>query len=75
MKKDIFNLELHETLKIKSENFREDGSSYYKSFHVLRVSGGWIYKPFSDDDQSIFVPYSEELKKDKYSESQDDFYI
>lgn len=75
MKKNIFNLELHESLKFKSLNYREDGSTYYKTFHVIRVSGGWIYKPLSDEDQSIFVPYSEELKKDKYSEEQDDLYV
>lgn len=75
MKKTIFNLELHETLKIKSKTFKEDGSSFLKSFYVTRVSGGWIYKPFSDEDQSLFVPYSNELKKDKYSETQDDLYV
>ena len=51
-KKSIYDLELHEDIRI----------SYW---NIIRVSGGWIYETWNENDTSIsscFVPYSDEFK-------------
>jgi len=76
MSKTIFDLELHETLAVITEIPREDGTSFKRKFHVTRVSGGWIYKRVSNDDEApVFVPYTEELKSSKYATDQDEVYV
>jgi hypothetical protein len=53
MEKTIYDLKLHETLKINNY------------LNVMRVAGGWIYSSVASDDMftDIFVPYSEEFKQ------------
>jgi len=59
MKKNIYDLELHEESRlIKS------------GCVVIRVPGGWIYQNWDFDNKylidSTFVPYNTEFKKELY---------
>jgi hypothetical protein len=49
--KTIYDLELHETLKIAND------------MYVYKVPGGWIYQIICDDEVScVFVPYGQEYR-------------
>lgn len=67
MKKNIYELLLHEYTTINDPKFN-DPNSFTK---ITRVPGGWIYefhervlgeKEASNSISSTFVPYSEEFK-------------
>ena len=53
--KSIYDLELHETLKIQD-------------YDVIRVPGGWVYRvdpqyyKEGSDGIAVFVPYNKEFK-------------
>lgn len=48
--KELYNMKLHEELKIDSE------------IYVLRVSGGWIYRFYEGGVKNTFVPYNNEFQ-------------
>lgn len=49
--KTIYDLKLHEELKIKDDLF------------VVRVPGGWLYQAYTENEiNSVFVPYYVEVK-------------
>ena len=56
MEKNIYELELHEILKIKGRN----------NLVVIRVAGGWIYRDERGDEVPVntFVPFHNEFQKD-----------
>ena len=55
MEKTIYQLELHESLLIKTVQNGEPSIS----FRVTRVPGGWIYRSTYEKAVSIvFVPYT-----------------
>ena len=62
MSKTIFDLELHDTLKISTKIY-EDGGDFKSFFFVTRVPGGWIYKRSLDNETSVFLPYSKEFER------------
>jgi hypothetical protein len=55
MNKTIYDLELHEFLRIDSG-------------YVQRVPGGWIYKPFGDPRIPIFIPFDNEFQGGDFNE-------
>lgn len=57
MKKDIYKMDLHETIQINSPNGR--GITTYL---VTRVAGGWIYKRQTTNNQT-FVPFNNEFSE------------
>lgn len=54
MRKDIYNMELHETLEIDN------------GVVILRVAGGWIYEYYEEQHshkeikEMVFVPFNDE---------------
>lgn len=67
MKKNIYELLLHECTTINDPNFK-DPNSFTK---ITRVPGGWIYEfhervlganEASNSISSTFVPYNDEFK-------------
>lgn len=52
--KTIYDLKLHETLKLQEQGFI-----------VTRVPGGWIYDCFNSEPSLCFVPWSPEGKYEK----------
>lgn len=56
MEKDIYSMELHETMSTGAPAYR---------YIVIRVPGGWIY---DNEDVAVFVPFNNEFQntqKDK----------
>jgi len=49
--KKIYDMKLHEELPLNPE------------IYILRVSGGWIYRFFQEEDiENVFVPYNNEFQ-------------
>lgn len=56
MKKNLYNLDLHESILIPTKGVLE------KTLAVIRVPGGWLYQGLTGNSIS-FVPYDNEFAK------------
>ena len=49
MEKNIYELELHETMMIERDE--------YVGLIITRVPGGWLYGYRKDENSDVFVPF------------------
>lgn len=62
--KAIYDLELHETLTVYTEETKGNNQDTQR-FHITRVAGGWIYSQVVGVNNSvsqIFVPFDNEFQ-------------
>lgn len=59
-KKNIYDMEMHEVLKVKNELF---------ALRICRVPGGWIYYRIGENLSGVFVPLNAEFR------GREDFFI
>jgi len=57
MKKTIYDLKLHETLKVVCEIIGDDG---HETYYITRVANGWLYRNVYVTNTTVFVPFDKE---------------
>jgi hypothetical protein len=61
---DIYNMELHQTIKIEAPQ-KTDGYLPYR--YATRVPGGWIYSDYDSEKdtyiEKIFIPFDNDMYK------------
>ena len=55
MKTTIYDLKLHETLKVDCEI---ENSNFTETYYITRVANGWLYRIVGGE--TTFVPYDDE---------------